>query len=446
MKKSLCKPALTLLLALGLSACAHAPKDANQTETNDAQSQAQLKPEAHQTAQGRTFTLVRMPKAEQVEIRFVWNGGSAFIERGKENIQQLGPALMFSAGVKDLPPDELTAKLDELSARLSLYSYSTALQGRIGAPMQHINQAATIFRRVLSEPTLDARWLRRLKRDQIESLTNALNQPNVQAWRALRTLVIEDHPLRQVWNYNSLDGLKSISAKDIQNWHQRSLSQEDVDVFVGAPIQNDAELASIATAIDEVLQALPQSSERQNYDPVQVHYPAKTILVHRPDLEKSYVLVAGPITPTYQPGQEARELGVGVLGVTDQSRLNTAIRKELRAAYGFGAWMSPLGRQNTLLHMHGEVETQQLPEVLEKIASTYETLRLDGITQLEFPFASRIYRNRAKDHARYPGNITAWMAEAHLTDRTIEHGLAYPERAAALELQLRSPQRISTVS
>jgi predicted Zn-dependent peptidase len=387
-----------------------------------------LEYERHTTPEGHAFLFVPVPDASETYIRFVWKGGNGFLEPGKENVDDLGPAMLVNGGSVDLMPDELIARLDAVGGGIQLYSGPDALHGTLIAPPEGLADAAGLFQTVLAEPRFDLRWLRRFQRNFVENVTTNANTPSGQAWLSLREITMGDHPLRQAWNATPVERISEITIDDIRDWHQRVVTSDGVGLFVAG----NADPETIGRAIDTVLTGLPVQSGREDFPPLDMHYPAKTILVHRPDMDKSYILIGGPVPRNYSDGQEAREIGVGVLGVSDQSRLFTAIRKELRAAYRFNAWISDFSRDHAMLYFHGEIDTGKLDQALLTLETTYETFRTDGISRVEFPFAGRIYRNRAAEIAEHPESVANLMVEAWLTGRTPEHGLAYPERAGAL--------------
>ncbi|MCE8509724.1 insulinase family protein [Ruegeria pomeroyi] len=388
--------------------------------------------ETHTSPEGHEFSLVSMSNTTQTVIRFAWKGGNGFVPRGKENIEELGPVMMGNGGSVGLSPDELVAQIKAIGSGLKLYSKPDAFHGLLVAPKGSLEGAAELMNTVLTKPAFDPRWLRRFQRNYVENVTRSVKTPSGQAWRTMREITVGDHPLRQVWNATPVQNISSITIEDIKDWHRRTVTADGAGIFVAG----NADAQEIAKAIDIALRDLPKVSGRQDFPQLTMRYPAKTILVHRPDIAKSYILVGGPVPKTYSPNQEAREIGVGVLGVSDQSRLFTAIRKELRAAYGFKAWMDDFSRDNAMLYFQGEVETDKLQQAYDTLRDTYEDFRTGGIGVIEFPFAQRLYNNRALAMSEKPGSIANWMVEAWLTDRPLKDGLAYPKRARDLS---RSP-------
>lgn len=384
--------------------------------------------ETHSTPDEHEFSFVAMPEASQTFIRFVWDGGNGFVPHGKENIEALGPVMMVNGGSVGLSPDEMVTQINALGGGLQIYSKPDALHGLLISAADKIADTAKIMNTVLAKPAFDPRWLKRFQKSYVENVSTRITTPAGQAWHTIRNIAVGDHPLRQAWNATPVENISSITIDDIKDWHHKSVTATGVGIFVAG----NADVDDVAAAIDVALRGLPKESGRQDFSPLVMHYPSKTILVHRPEIERSYILVAGPVPKTYAPNQEAREVGVGVLGVSDQSRLFTAIRKELRAAYGFKAWMEDFSRDNAMLYFHGEVDTDKLEDAYVTIHKTYEEFRNGGIGLVEFPFAQRLYKNRIAEMLDQPRGVANLMAEAWLSNRSLKDGLAYPERAANL--------------
>ncbi|KPD10799.1 pitrilysin family protein [Phaeobacter sp. 11ANDIMAR09] len=380
------------------------------------------------TPDGYDFTYVHMPKANRTAVSIAWVGGYGFLSSRKENIEELGPILMINGGAGGLSPDEVVARFNAIDSGARLYLDDDALRGFIVAPAKDLGEASTIANKVLAEPTFDPRWLKRFQRNYVENVRGYSKTPKGQAWLSLRNITVGNHPLRQVWNGTPTQNISSITIDDVSDWYARTVTTDGLEIAVAG----DAKPTAVAEAIDTALRALPSQNAREDLPPLQMHYPAKTILIHRPEAEKSFILIGGPIPPSYSVDYEALQLATGVLGVSDQSRLFTAVRKELRASYGFSAHFSDFTRANGMLYMQGEVETAKLQKALETVQRTYETFRTVGVGMVEFPFAHRIFKNRVRSNMDKPDTIAHLLTEAQLTGRSSSSGLQYLERVEGL--------------
>ena len=406
----LCAATLCALLALALPAAAF-----------DVQS--------HKSPNGHSFSLLPMREAAQTVVHFVWRGGDAYLPAEKGNLPELAPVLLAQSGSTDMPITDLGTQLNAIGGGLLFYSGTDALHGLLIGVAGKMVPTAQLMNAVMARPKFDERWLKRLQRNFVENVTKDQATTGGQAWRALREAGMGNHPLKQVRSKTPAENINKITIADIKDWHRRSLSTGNLGIFAAGP----ATAAEIGQAIDAALQGLPAQNKRKDYAPLAMRYPGKTILLHDPKLAKSYILVAGPVPKNYAPSQEERELGMAVLGVSDQSRLHTALRTELRATYAFSAWMSEFSRDSAVLYFQGEVDTAQVAKALQTIETTYTTLRQEGISAVEFPFAKRLYANRAKTMVSQPKDAANMMAEAWLTNRSPVQGLGYAQRATALQ-------------
>lgn len=380
------------------------------------------------TPNGHKFSFVHMADTKRVAISMAWVGGYGFVAKDKATIQELGPVMMANGGAGGLSPDEILSQFTAIDSGARLYVNEDALRGFVVAPEKDMMKAAEIANKVLAQPTLDPRWLKRFQRNYSQNMTEGMKTHYGQAWRGFRTLVMGDHPLTTAWNATPVSGIQSISIEDIRDWYDKTLSTDDLLIYAAG----NADVTKIAEVIDVALASLKKGHKRTALPPLTMSYPSKTILIHRPEIEKSYILVAGPIAPEYSPNYEAIQLASGVLGVSDQSRLFKAIRKELRAAYGFGAGYHKFSRDHGVLTLNGEVETAKLAEAMRVVEETYEEFRKRGIGRLEFPFAQRYFKNRLSEEMKKPETLVHFMTEGALTNRDTKQALASLDRVKGL--------------
>jgi predicted Zn-dependent peptidase len=399
----------TYLLALGITLSAVAATAQTQTLS---------------TPQGHEFTYHRMPNASRVAVAMAWQGGIGHLPQGKENILTFGPWLVTDGGSADRSAADIRAEFEAMDSGAQLYTDPDAIRGFIVAPPKDLKRAAEIANEVLARPALEERWLKRFIRKRKGERADAERQVWGQAWNAMRRYTMGDHPLRQAWSYDPLENLDAITGADAQNWYDTSMGVNDLIIAATGPEGPDA----VAAAIDLALADMPKGHQRAQTPPLDMAFSGKTILIHMPNAEKSYVLITGKLPGSATPGGEARELAVGVLGYGDQSRLFTAIRKELRGAYGFSSNKYAFTRAQDVLIMQGEIDTQLLAEGMTAIEETYTEFREGGIGRLEFPFAKRFMRAEVKKNIEKPETQAYLMIEAVLDGRDIEEGLKLMER------------------
>jgi len=399
---------------------------ANTAETLEDTSDTDI--EMHTTPDGHQFSFHHMTEARRAAISIAWKGGMAGVPNGKENIGFYGPFLMTNGGADGRKPDELAAEFEALDAGAHLYSEDDAIRGFIVAPTADLPKAAEIANGILARPTLDARWLARFKRRQTDGQLDARKQVNQQAWMTLRSLAISNPRYLQAWSWHPLENSETITIDDIENWHQSSISTDELTIAVAGKVTPE----EAASAIDTGLSGLPETNKRKNFKPLTLDFDSQTVLVHQPDADKSYLLIAGSLPSQNHPDDLAHALAVGVLGQSKQSRLQKTVRNEQRASYGFIGGKYPFSKSHEVLALEGEVETEKLPNVIAAVEKAYKKFITKGIGVVEFPVAKRIMLKRSRSQMEKPSSIAYLMTESDLRGLPQSQALSLVSRAETL--------------
>lgn len=382
----------------------------------------------HTSADGHAFSFHHMPVSERLAISVAWKGGIANLPSGKENVANLAIDLMLNGGADGRSPDDIRAAFEAMDSGSHLYTDADAIRGFVVAPSKDLAKAAAIANSVLAKPTLDERWFKRFVRKAKSNTAENAAFNNSQAWNTIRSLTMGGHPLEQSWSWQPLQNLDALSIADVRKWYAESFSTNDL--IISAAGNGTAE--EIGRSLDITLKGLPSEHKRQDFEPLKMSYSGKTILIHRPGEEKSYMAIVGPLPAASDPANLALRLGAGVLGQSEQSRLFKAVRGEVRSAYGFGANIYAFTRAQDMLALSGEVETAKLAETLVAVEQSYSEFKSGGIGFVEFPFAKRIMLNRIRENFAKPSTIAFVMTEAHFEGKTITQAIALEDQADAL--------------
>lgn len=384
--------------------------------------------EFFQTPDGHEFSYHYMPDTDRAAISIAWKGGFAGVPEGKENVSALGPQLMADGGAGGKKPDEIREEFEALDAGARLYSDTDAIRGFIVAPVSEFPQAAAIANNVLAEPSLDSRWLARFKKEREKNILTERTFAWSQAWMTLRGNIVRDPRYLQTWSWHPLKNANDITIADVESWYKNSISSSNISIAVAG----NASMEETAKAIDMSLMGLPASDSRENLQPLSLTFEQKTILVHRPDTEKSYLLMAGPLPRQNHPDDLAHALATGVLGQSEQSRLFKTVRGEQRAAYGFSANKYSFSRSSEVLALQGEIENEKMPQVIQAVGKAYEEFRSNGIGPVEFPIAKRIMLKRTREASQKPSTVAFLMTENELRGFEQSRALSLVSRSKAL--------------
>lgn len=405
---------LACVVTAMLSGCTAITKtDTGATAKLDASSQIQTL----STNVGYSYSYFPMPNADRTAVAITWHSDLANIPAGKEALPRLGIDLMLNGGAGGMGAEDIIANFEDLDAGSDLWVQAQEITGFIVSPKTYLEKASQIANLVMTQPNLEQRWFDREKKILFDNAAEREAMAGGLAWNLFREVALGDHPYKRFWSLQPLDGIKSLELDDVRNWHADAFSNDALTITVAG----DADVESINNAIDTVLSGMQNTKPASTPDFPGADIQGRTILLHKPDVEKSVILVVGRLPARTESQDIPLQLGVGVLGYGKQSRLFNAVRTTLRASYGFGAGTWDMTRQHRILHLSGEVETEKAQLVMDKVRSSYEHFRLEGISLVEFPFAKRFYVQRIRDEMKKPSSAAYMMMDAKLSNFSIDY-------------------------
>ncbi len=370
----------------------------------------------HITPNGHEFSYFPMEDAKRTAIAVTWKSGLPPGSNLHEALPRIGISLMLKGGAGGFAPSEIKADFEDLDSGSRLWARPGEIKGFIVVPDNHIMSAAHIAGLVLSRPNLEKRWLEREKRNIIKD-AKARNATAVgKAWQLAREIVFNDHPYKRFWSLSPTNAVREIELDAVSDWHRAAFGTARLTIAVAG----SGGARQAAKAIDAALSGLPRTNtpEPLSFDGPDIR--PGIVVLHQPDLPKSLVMTLGKLPPVTTGNQAVFDTATHVLGFGKQSRLFHALRTELRAAYGFGAVMDDYTRNHRVLRMGGEVETAQLPQVLDTLRATYDEFRMSGIHADEFPVAQRAHRQRMEQRLTRPASVANMLVESTLNNQPQE--------------------------
>lgn len=365
---------------------------------------------------GHGFFYVSMADAKRTAVAVTWKSGLPTGPDIHEATARLGVGLMLRGGSGGVAPDEVAAEFEDLDAASRLWVQPGVIRGFVVAPQNNLVQAAHIANLVLTRPDLEERWLDREKSNLIRGNTVRDATATGLAWKLAREIILGDHPYKRFWTAAPSNGIRKITTRQISDWHEHAFGTANLTITAAG----SADPVIVGRAIDLALDGLPKSANQEELAFAGPDIKPGLIVLHDPDLPKSLIMTLGKL-PDPEPGDDAiYRIATEVLGLGKQSRLFKAIRSQLRASYGFGAGMEMLTRNHRLLRMSGEVDTDLLPQALSAMQRSYETFRLEGITEEEYPIARNFHRQRVELGTRRPAGAASMLMDNQINGGAVE--------------------------
>ena len=353
--------------------------------------------EQHTTPAGHTLWYYPMPQAERTALAISWQQ-QVPVKDMHPSTARLAIDLMLNGGAGDRDAAQIVADYQDLDAGSGLWADAREVSGFIVAPNEHLSKAREIAHQVLAEPALGERWFEREHQELLEAVSEERSSTWGLAGTLLRQALLKDHPYNNFWSDGPIDKIESISLDHVKAWHKSSFSTASTTVVAAGSADPDV----IAKELDLLFAKLPKTKPVEPIDFPKPTVPGKTVLLHKPDAPKTAVIVLGSFPSHSQDNDIPLQLGVGVLGLGQHSRLFKTVRAGLGASYGFGAEVFNFTQEHRFLEMAGEIETDKLSEALDEIEQAYSEFQKDGIGRVEFPLAKRFFKREVEKQLNNP--------------------------------------------
>ncbi len=346
------------LMLIGLSSCSDG-KPVASDETSPA---------------GISFHLIPMPGQKQVAIQAAWATDWAYHDGRNHAVPYVASQLLLSGGAEGYPAGKAVELLADLQAQVGLTPKPDYLYGTFLVPKNHLDDAAKIVNAHLKSPTLDGDWLKRIRHQLTERLTELYALPAAQAASALRWAIFGNQPLREAINLDKVGTIESVTADEVRQWQKQVIGGSMPTIVVAG----DISAKEAGLALDTLLDGL--SGDKHDIDrSVETNFKPRTILVHMKDAAQAELMFIASLPPVIAGGEMEDVIATQALGGDDQSLLFKAVRTELRASYGFGAYQSNFARDLQYFLMTGSVETSKLAQARDVVAETYSDFRMEGL-------------------------------------------------------------------
>lgn len=347
-----------------------------------------------------------MAKAKGVAVIVEWPSDWAMKTDANPAAAHLGSQVMVVGGTASSSAAEVAERFSELGVEGYVVPRLHTVRGVVNASQKDLADAAKLANQVLLEPTFDPRWVKRVANDRQARQEEAFARSGAKAWQALAYMTIEDDRARQFYLMDDASLFSSVNQEQMQQWHRQTFSSAGPVIAVAGKLSAQEAL----TAVDHLLQGLP-SVEASKGEPLSTNFSKREVLLHLPSAEKSTLTFAGEL-PDLQGTGSADILASMILGQGPQSRLNKAIRDELRASYGFSASVTAYDRTSRFVYLAGEIDSTKLSQAREAAAKAYDDFVREGPSEAEF----RAARTNFLNHIKQASGQSARLAAAELLD------------------------------
>ncbi|MCA1806039.1 MAG: insulinase family protein [Xanthomonadaceae bacterium] len=376
-------PWLLLALVLLLTACATPPPSRDWSSLAAHTTEVKTSIEHWTTANGARVYYVQAPELPMLDVRVVFDAGSA------RDGEQPGVALLTNAllgqGAGERDADAIAAGLEGLGAQMGSGAERDMawLTLRSLTDPALLDPALDLFGQVLTQPRFAQADVERERQRMLVGLQYQEQRPGDVAERAFFDALYGDHPYASPKD-GTAESVRRLRATDLRAFYERHyVARNTVIAVVGNVDRVRAEhlvdQLTAGLAPGEPAQALPQVADLE----------APIVERVRMSASQSHVLMGVPGTSRTDPDYFTLYVGNHVLGGSGLvSRISEEVREKRGLSYSAYSYFLPMARRGPF-QLGLQTRNEQVDEALQVLRDTLVNFREEGPTQAELIAAKR---------------------------------------------------------
>jgi len=374
---------LLVFIAFVTSACSSESDSDSDTDVVTSSSGKGVKIHSWQTANGAKVMYVNAPQLPMVDIRLVFNAGSARDGEQKGLARLTNSMLSQSAG--NWSTDQIAERFEEVGAKFSVSSLRdmAALTLRTLTDATLLKQSLDTFKTVLTQPVFNEDELKRKKAHQLIAIQNQLQSPGSIAKNTFYQGVYNEHAYAHP-DIGTKETVTALNRDDLMTFYKRYYVTKNMTIaIVGNVEQKQArQLADELTAdlqqgvkankIPEMVFAKKPQVIHKDYEATQTHILVGQLGMKRGDSDYYNLYVGNHI------------LGGSGFG----SRIMQEIREKRGLAYSSYSYFRPMQTNGPFI-MGLQTKTAKTQEALDVLNDTLLGFIKNGPTKEELEHSKK---------------------------------------------------------
>lgn len=339
--------------------------------------------ETWQTGNGARVLFVPAPELPMVDVRVVFDAGSAR-DGDKAGLASLTTA-MLTQGARDWDADTVALRMENLGAQISSSTDRDLSQVSIRSLTQPkaLDTAVETLAGVLAEPSFELDDLERLRRNTLTALRQDQESPRTVAQKAFYRAVFGDHPYASDPT-GTEESVSALTRDDLVEFHRRHFTGANALVVIVGDLDRDA-AAQVAQRVVGALptgerpRPLPEVPELAAEALERIDFPSTqtTVLAGQPGMRRG--------DPDYFP----LYLGNHILGGSGMvSLLMEEVREKRGLSYSTYSYLLPLAQPGPFL-MGLQTRNDQADQAQAVMLATLRRFVTEGPTEKELVAAKK---------------------------------------------------------
>ncbi len=382
--------------------------------------------QAWETPSGAEVLFVPAPELPMVDIRVVFDAGSAR-DGARPGLASLS-ASMLTEGAGDLDADALAERVESAGAELSTGADRDTGYAQLRSLIdpKALEPAVDVLVKVLSEPRFDPEEFERVRQNRLTALRLAEQDPGSVGQKALYRAIFAEHPYASDPS-GTAESVAALSTEDLRAFHARHYGAENATVaIVGALDRAQAEALAERLTAD-----LPPAGPPPPLPPVPALEQGQEQQIAFPS-SQTHLYLGQPGMYRGDPDYFALYLGNHILGGSGLvSLLMEEVREKRGLSYSVFSYFVPMARKGPLL-MGLQTQNAQAGVAQEVLLQTLERFIDEGPTQAQLEAAVKNLTGGFPLRIAGNSSIVNYLSVIGFYDLPLDYLDRFPDRIRAV--------------
>ena len=342
---------------------------------------------------GLEYALVEMPGNKRITIQVAWPSNWAFDQAENQAVPYIASRLLLAGGTEEFPPSVVEEKFADIESEGFLMPSAEYVYGTLHYSPEHQDETLKIVNAHLESPTLDEKWLERIRDEFSGQMNEARPKAVSKGFEAMRWAVFGSQPVREFLSLDVPGMIDDVTRADVAKWVESTIKRSGAIIAVAG----DLDIKEAGVIVDTLFDGVPEGKAGKKGS-VEADFSPRRIVMHDPEAEVSTLSFIAKVPPTREGGESEDLVLSRALGGGNDSVLFEAVRTELRASYGYVAGFQGFTADNRFLLLSGQVETGKVAEAEKVIKLAYARFLVEGpdgdLQKRKEPFEESIKESR----------------------------------------------------
>lgn len=327
---------------------------------------------------GLTVMVVEDHRLPIAEVGLAWKNGSALDPIGKAGLQHLS-ALMLKEGTAKMTSLELAEAFANLGTEVSVGAGKDLSFISAGVLADKVDDAMALMAAMAQKPRFAPADFARVRLQQQHSVSADMSSPAYVAQvKFLMAAYGDKHPYAYP-SAGTEKTVENIKLADVKNAHRTNFGPNNAALIVIGDVTMEHVLAWANNYfgswkhIKNPLRPLPVPKKSNQM---------RTILVSRPTLPQTFLLIGQPVAAQLDPDLATYEVFQHIIAGMPTSRLGMNLRESKGWTYGVGSSLVPLRTEGPLF-VSTSIQVPYGADALSEILNEFENLKKNPVSQAE---------------------------------------------------------------